>query len=191
MVGIDTIVPLIQSHGLLLLAPFAVLEGPIVTVIGAYLARLGFLNVTGVFLVVVLADLVGDTLLYELGRAGPRFLPARWLARIGLGEDRLVALTEHFRFRGGRTLVIGKLTHSAGILVLVAAGASRMNYVQFLWYNLVGTVPKSLFFLVVGYTLGYAYTSIDSWIFRASIFLLVLLVLAGLFWLLRHRRRWS
>ncbi|MFC2967521.1 DedA family protein [Acidimangrovimonas pyrenivorans] len=189
--GLDTVIHLIQTHGLLLLAPIAVLEGPIVTVIASYLARLGYMDIYAVFVVVVLADLVGDAIFYELGRAGPRFLPARWLNRIGLSEDRLEALTAHFRYRGGRTLVIGKLTHSAGMLVLVAAGASRMNFGLFLWYNLLGTVPKSLFFAVIGYSLGFAYTAIDGWIFRGSILLLILLILGGIWWVVRHRRRWT
>lgn len=188
MVDLQTILHLIQAHGLLLLAPIAIVEGPIVTVLGAYLARLGYMNLGAVLAVVILADLVGDTLLYELGRAGPRVLPARWLDRLGLHDARLEAMADHFRIRGGRTLVLGKITHSAGMLVLMAAGAARMNYGAFLWYNLLGTVPKSLAFAVIGYTLGYAYGAIDSWIFKASLGLGVLLAAGALWWLARHRK---
>jgi membrane protein DedA with SNARE-associated domain len=187
MPSLDAALHLLQAHGLVLVFLLAMVEGPIVTVLAAYLARLGNMDIVAVFVVVVLADLVGDAGLYLIGRYGHGGLPPRWRKRLGLDEKRQDMLDNHFRQSGGRTLILGKLTHSAGMLVLLAAGASRMRFGPFLFYNLVGTLPKSLFFLLIGYTLGYAYTAIDSYIFRASLTVLVLILLAGLYWLLRRR----
>lgn len=180
---------LLQTYGLALLFPIAILEGPIVTVIAAYFARLGYLNIFAVYGVCVLADLVGDAGFYALGRAGPRFLPAHWLARIGGDEARLAALVAHFKAKGGRTILIGKVTHSAGFLVLLAAGAARMRFWSFLWYNLVGTVPKTLFFTIVGYTIGHAYASINGYIGKVSVVMLVALGAAALLWFIHSRGR--
>jgi membrane protein DedA with SNARE-associated domain len=60
---LDTAIHILQTDGLLLLFPLAVVEGPIVTVIAAYLASLGYLNIFAVFAVVVAADLVGDSIM--------------------------------------------------------------------------------------------------------------------------------
>ena len=114
------------------------------------------MNLAAILLVVVAADLVGDVILYFVGRFSHGSLPQRWRARLGLDEQRQAALEEHFRASGGRTLIIGKLTHSAGFLVLLAAGGARMPFGRFLLYNLAGTVPKSLVFLLIGYTVGAA-----------------------------------
>ena len=38
----DAVLHLMQAHGLWLVGPMAVIEGPIVTVIAAYLAKLGY-----------------------------------------------------------------------------------------------------------------------------------------------------
>lgn len=189
MPTLDAALQLLQTHGLLLLFPLAMVEGPIVTVLAAYLARLGHMNLAAILLVVVAADLVGDAILYFVGRFSHGSLPQRWRARLGLDEQRQAALEEHFRASGGRTLIIGKLTHSAGFLVLLAAGGARMPFGRFLLYNLAGTVPKSLVFLLIGYTVGAAYSAIDSYIARASILMLAALLLAGLFWFLRHRSK--
>ena len=54
-----------------------------------------------------------------------------------------------------------------------------MPFGRFLLYNLIGTVPKSLLFLLIGYTLGAAYASIDSWIARASILIGAVLLSRG------------
>ena len=53
------------------------------------------------------------------------------------------------------------------------------------WVNLLATIPKSLFFVVLGYTLGSAYSQIDNWIARASLVVLGAMVLAGAAWVFR------
>jgi len=180
MINLDQAVQLMQSHGLWLLAPIAILEGPIITVVAGYLAHLGAFNPVAAYVIVVVADLVGDVLFYLFGRSGKRWLSPRWRARLGLHDDRLAGLASHFRDKGGRTLIAGKLTHTLGALALIAAGIARMPFLPFLWYNFIATLPKSLFFLMLGYSLGLAYTQVDAWIFWFSLVPLVVLALWGL-----------
>jgi membrane protein DedA with SNARE-associated domain len=189
MTTLDTIAHILQVHGLLVLFPIAVVEGPIITVIAGYLASLGYLNIFAVYLVVVLSDLIGDSLCYLLGRSGQNVMLERWGTRFGVTQQRLAALREYFQFHAGTTLLIGKLTHSAGLIIMLAAGASKMPFGTFIWFNLLGTLPKSLFFLLVGYTLGHAYNQVDSYIFRASLIALVVLGVVASFWLARTRTR--
>ncbi|WP_102224605.1 DedA family protein [Acidimangrovimonas sediminis] len=188
MFTLDGILHLAQTHGLWLLFPISVLEGPIVSVLGGYMAKMGLLNPYAVFVVVVLADLVGDMIFYELGRNGTRWLSPKWQHRMHLDDKRIEKLKDHFREKGGRTLVIGKITHSAGMVVLAAAGAAHMNVLKFLFWNLVSTLPKSAAFVVLGYSLGYAYKSIDHYLFLGSLVLLVLIGGAVGWWILRRRR---
>ncbi|OUD09121.1 hypothetical protein BVC71_10465 [Marivivens niveibacter] len=178
----STLQQLVQDHGLWLLAPVTVIEGPIVTVIAAYMASLGLLNVYAVYVICVLGDLVGDAIIYSIGRFGPKSLPGRWQVRLGLNRTRRQGLRTHFNETGGRTLIIGKLTHSAGAAVLFAAGTGKMPIGQFLWYNLLGTLPKTLLFVVLGYVFGYAYSTIDHYIFRASMILLVVALVGFGIW---------
>jgi len=179
MFGLEAVTALIAKHGLAVVAPVAILEGPIVTVIAAWLASQGLFDIWSVAIVVILADLVGDFALYGLGRGGLHRLPEPWRARLGLKRERLDALAAHFDEKGGRTLLLGKITHSAGAAVLVAAGLARMPALRFGWINLAATVPKSLLFVTIGYGFGAAYARIDNWISRASLILLGLIVLAG------------
>ncbi len=188
---LDTAIHILQTDGLLLLFPLAVVEGPIVTVIAAYLASLGYLNIFAVFAVVVAADLVGDSIMYLLGRFGHDVIVKRWGPRFGVDARQLAGIEAHFRSRGGRTLLIGKLTHAVGFIILFIAGASRMPFLSFILYNLLGTLPKSLFFLVIGYTVGYAYNEIDSYILRASTIVFIAAVALGLYWFARMRRKWA
>jgi membrane protein DedA with SNARE-associated domain len=184
---LDNLLQLIQSHGLWLLVPFAIIEGPIVTVIAAYLAHLGYLNVWAVYAVCLISDLVGDAMYYGIGRLGPRFLPAAWLDRIGLSQARQIALSGHFTAKGGRTLLIGKWTHSTGLPIMLASGLARMNFAVYMWYNLLGSVPKTALFVLLGYFIGAAYASIDTYIARISLVLLAAVVVTGL--VLWYRRK--
>jgi len=184
----DAVMQMIQTHGLWLIFGLAVIEGPIVTVIAAYVAGLSTLNIYVVFGVLVLADLVGDMILYLIGRFGRSWIPQGWQRKLGFSDQRQDRLETHFNRQGGRTLVIGKLTHSAGMFVLMASGASKMPVPRFLFYNLIATLPKTLFFLMIGYSLGYAYKSIDSYIYRVSLVILVAIVIAGVIWIYRRRR---
>ncbi|GKY86527.1 DedA family protein [Sinisalibacter aestuarii] len=183
MFGLETVAAVLAKHGLVVLAPIAVLEGPIVTVIAAWLASQGLFSLWSVALVVILADLVGDFLLYSIGRWGLNGVPDRWLGRLGLNRPRLDRLAAHFEEKGGRTLLFGKLTHSAGAAVLVAAGLARMPAFRFGWVNLAATVPKSLVFVALGYGFGSAYARIDNWISRVSLVLLAIIVVGGAAWL--------
>lgn len=141
------------ADGYLLLLPLSILEGPIVTVLAGSITAAGYLNSWTVLGIVVLGDLIGDTVFYSLGRWGSSFL-LRHGGGIGLTPGKLAQLRLRFAARSRSTLVVGKLTHSIGALVLVAAGAARMNYLEFLLINLVTTIPKSAILLLVGYYLG-------------------------------------
>ncbi|PTX50388.1 membrane protein DedA with SNARE-associated domain [Gemmobacter caeni] len=182
------LVALIQHHGLLVLAPLALIEGPVVTVIAAYLARLGLMDLPAVVICVIVADVAGDALFYALGRHGRRLVRQRWLDRIGLTRPRLARLVRAFRAQGTRLLVVGKLTHSAGAAVLTAAGIARMDFGKFLMVNLLASIPKSLLFVGLGWIFGSAWQRIDDWIFHGALVLTAVVLLASGLWFLRKRR---
>ena len=66
MIGLETVTLLLSKHGLALLAPIAVIEGPIVTVIAAWLANRGMFDIWSVSVVVILADAVGRITSYNV-----------------------------------------------------------------------------------------------------------------------------
>lgn len=185
MIAPDQMMALVSAHGLPVIGLVAVVEGPVVTVLAGWAVATGALPLGPLVLVLIVADLVGDLGFYALGRRGLGWLPQRLRRRLGLNPDRLDRLTDHFCHRGGRILVLGKLTHSAGALVLTAAGAARMPVAPFLFFNLVATVPKSLALLALGVWAGHAWERIDTWIANGSWIALALGLAALLAWRLR------
>ncbi|WP_116135108.1 DedA family protein [Tropicimonas sp. IMCC34043] len=184
----DALHHLVQGYGLFLLMPLAILEGPIVTVIAGWACRSGDLPLFSTFVVLIIADLIGDGLLYALGRWGLGRLPRRWKNRLHLSDRHLSTVGDHFAAQGGRTLVGAKLTHTFGLPVLVAAGAARMPGVAFMGFNLIATIPKTAAFLALGYLAGQAQTTIETWIGRGSFAVLLLGVGLVAFWLRRRHK---
>lgn len=178
----DQLIADVGSYGAVILLPLSILEGPIVTVLAGYAARLGLFQIPLAFAIVVLGDLIGDALFYLMGRRGLRLVPDKWRSRLGLVPERVAALSDHFADKGGRTLILAKITHSAGAAVMVAAGMARMNFWMFMWYNFLGTLPKSAVFLAVGYVLGEAATKLGPTITEGSLIMLVLLAVGGAIW---------
>lgn len=188
MIPLESWIGFLQAYGLWIVAFASILEGPIVTVLSALLARQGVFSLTPLFLILTAGDLIGDYGHYALGRWGFEKTSPRWRSRLGLKSERVEALTRQFDQRGGRILVLGKLTHSAGAAVLVAAGIARMPVWPFLFYNLLASLPKTAAFMALGYHAGEAYARIDLWLERGALIMLAAFGAAGLIFCMRRRR---
>jgi membrane protein DedA with SNARE-associated domain len=187
-------------YGYAAMLPLAVIEGPVVTVFAGFLAAEGLFDLAGVYAVAVLGDLIGDLLYYAVGRwavgrwavgrwASDRWMAqavpdrhGRWAARL---HQRVSVLAPQIRTRAGAMLLFGKLTHSAGFAVLLAAGAVRVDLRRFLAFNLLGALPKVLVLILVGYWFGRLYA---AWQGDLRIAGVIGFVLAGSALLLGARR---
>ncbi len=177
----------LQQYGYFAIFPLMIIEGPIVTIIASFLASLGTFSVPWVYALAVAGDITGDIIYYVIGRWGGKPLIERWGRWVGLTKERMTAAEQYFNRHSGKALVIGKLTHGVGMWVLMGAGAARTPFWPFVWFNMIGTIPKALLFVVIGYFFGQAYASIGGYINDVSIVLgLIVLVVGGGYVL--HRR---
>jgi len=188
MTGGFDLVELIRAQGLTILAPLALIEGPIVSVLGGSLAGHGLLPLKALLAVLIGADLAGDALMYAVGRRGGRLLPDRLRARLPLSGPLADRLRLEIGARGGRLLLLGKLTHGAGFAVLLAAGAARYPFGRFLAVNLLGTGIKTGALVALGWWLGDQWDRAELWIDRAVLGGLALALLGFALWLTHHRR---
>jgi membrane protein DedA with SNARE-associated domain len=155
---------ILAVYGYAALLPLTAIEGPAVTVFAGFLAAQGLFDIAGVYAVAVLGDLIGDVMYYAVGRwASRRWMVqpkanrrGRWAARL---HQRVSVLAPRIRTRAGAMLLFGKLTHSAGFAVLLAAGAARVDLRRFLAFNLLGTLPKVLVLVLLGYWFGRLYAA--------------------------------
>ncbi len=178
--ALPQVLPWLMQERYLLLFPIVVVEGPIATILAGFLVSLGYLNFPLAYGLAVTADLLGDTLYYLVGRFGANRVVDRWGKYLGTSWDQIEKLKRHFERHVGKTLPLVKLTHGAGGLILLAAGAAEVPYPLFLWFNLIGTLPKSLLLLLVGFYFGHAYRSINAYLNAVALSTLAVVVLGGL-----------
>jgi membrane-associated protein len=161
MLSLTTILDLLSQYTYVLIFPLSIFEGPIITVVSGALAAGGIINIYAAFGVVVVGDMVGDSLYYYIGRRGYTW----WHKRKGTKD--LPPLSEqprystHFNEHGAAYLYSGKF-HGLGSAVLIAAGAARYPYGWFMFHNFVATCCKSAALLTLGYIFAHHILYADS-----------------------------
>ena len=124
-----------------------------------------------------MADVLGDLIMYAQGRWGGKPAVLRWGHHFGIKPAIIERLERRFEKHPGKTLILGKISHFFGGPILIAAGMARMRISKFLWFNLLGTVPKSLILLLLGFYFGEAYAKLDQFFTFAGWAAAILIVL--------------
>ena len=144
---------LLSEYGYVILFPAGVIAGPAAYLVAGAMIASNTLDKVIVTLMLVAADLVGDAAYYSLGRWGHGPLMDGIGRRLSITPERLQPIEDRFRRNDWILILVGK-SQAFGAVVLYAAGATRMNFMRFIWWNLVATVPKIIHFELVGYFFG-------------------------------------
>jgi membrane protein DedA with SNARE-associated domain len=184
------LIALLIKYRYLIIFPIAVVEGPLVSAAAGFLVFLGYLNGFLTYVLLILADMVGDTLYYALGRFGGRKFVKKFGHYIGVDEKKLESLEKQFERHSGKIILGGK-TQAIGAVALIAAGMAKMPYRDFMKYNFFGSIPKVLLFLAIGYFFGQGYSAmLDKYVnFVGLISFLIAAALIAFYFLMRRYLR--
>jgi membrane-associated protein len=110
------------------------------------------LSITLLLILLSIAAIVGDTINYAIGRAiGPRaFSINRWF----LKHEHLAQTQAFYDRHGGKTIVLARFVPIIRTFAPFVAGVGKMNYPQFLYYNVVGGIAWVLICTLAGYFFG-------------------------------------
>ncbi len=161
---LNQILEWLGHYGYAVLLPLSVIEGPIIAVLAGFLVSLGHFNFIIAYIVLIIGDLIGDTILYYLGRASIRKGIPSWLRFLGITAQRVQFIEQKYTDHPKKIFLIGKLSHGIGAAALFAAGAIKFPFGKYMFYNILPTLIKSLFLLVIGYYFGRAYSHIQVYL---------------------------
>jgi membrane protein DedA with SNARE-associated domain len=165
---------LILTYKYSILFPLAIFEGPIITIIAGFLVTLGILNPYFVYLLIVLSDVVGDSIIYSVGYAGGAWvLRAKKFFRIA--DEKLTKAKVFFDTHHHKTLIFSKVFHGIGIAGLLSAGILRIKYGRYVLVCAGVSVIQSAILLILGIMFGHLYVQIEKYLnfFAASISVIV------------------
>lgn len=185
---LDQLLNLLLVYKYLIIFPIAVLEGPILSILVGVLIAKGMLNPVLSYGLLVLGDIIGDTIYYCLGRFGGHPILRKWGHLINVTESTISKLEHHFHYKAPvKTLLLGK-TQPWGAAILFAAGTAKMSYLKFLCINLAASIPKTLILLLLGYYFNQAYVALDSYIQYAGIILTIIAIPIIAYFFLRKKK---
>ncbi|HUC95191.1 MAG TPA: VTT domain-containing protein [Candidatus Saccharimonadales bacterium] len=183
MIQTSEIFKLLFTYSYLILFPLVVVEGPIVTIIAGFLVSLGFMDFIPTYLTIVSGDLVGDFVYYSAGRWWLNKTYKGVLNFFSIDMKIVRKLETAIKKRKGPFLFFGKLSHAVGGIILFAAGSAEIPLKEFLWFNFLATLPKSLILIAVGYYFGSTVSNFKKYLDFTVLGLFVLtVVLIGLYY---------
>jgi len=115
-------------------------------------AAMGLLDLAWLFILLVAAAIIGDTINYHIGHyIGPKAFSGhiRFLKKEHL--DRTHRFYEKY---GGKTIILARFIPIVRTFAPFVAGVGSMTYPRFLAYNVIGAVAWVTTFLFAGYFFG-------------------------------------
>ncbi|QKJ86476.1 DedA family protein [Paramixta manurensis] len=179
---------LISQYGYLALLIGCIAEGETFTLLGGVAAHEGLLRFSGVVIAAMLGGIVGDQILFYVGR---RF-GTRILRRFKKQEDRLVRANRLIRRKPSLFVIGVRFMYGFRIIGPIIIGASHLRPMKFFLLNVLGAFIWSLIFVSLGYFAG---EMITPWLHKLDQHLkhLLWLIAAIVFaWVVRFFfRRWN
>jgi membrane protein DedA with SNARE-associated domain len=203
----DWLIPLLQDYGLLIVfltmtAESACIPIPseIVVPYGGFLAAQGFTKLWMVIVVATVANLIGSTIAYAVGRYGGRALFLKYGRYVLVYPHHLDKAERWFDRRGELTVFFTRMMPGVRTFISLPAGVARMPVGKFLLYSALGSIPWNAGLAYLGYLAGKA-AGEDPWgrlqeqfsrynhIFYIVLGVFVAALVAWGLWRWRRRRR--
>ena len=186
------IINLLIQYRYLVLFPLAAIEGPIIALFAGFFVYLGYFQFVPAFLILILGDLIPDTIYYFIGRFGnKKRLIEKYSARSNLVSRNFNLIEKLWRDHGRKTMFFSKLAYGLSTPFLISAGLVNMPWKTFISYTLPITMIQYAAIMIIGFYLGHSYKLALSYIKDAGFFVAAALIIfvAGYIVLQRYAYR--
>lgn len=191
-----SILSVTQNLGYPLLGVFVGIEalgvpvpGETAVIFGGLAASSGRLNIVLVIVVASAGAIIGDNIGFVIGRRGGRAVLER-PGRFEAERRRVLEIGDPFFERhGGKAVFLGRWIAGLRIWASWLAGASNMHWLTFLAWNALGGIAWSTSVALAAYFGGRSVETIFAKIGLYALILAAVVVVVGVAYLWRRRRR--
>lgn len=163
--------------------------GELAVFLGGVLAYQHRVSLPAAIAVAVAGAIIGDSIGYEVGKHHGRRLLHGTIGRI-VKHEHLDRAEHYLAEKGGKAVFLGRFTAALRVMIPGLAGMSGMEYRTFAAYNVAGGTIWATGFVLLGYAGGSSYREVESVAKKASLLLLLaVIVVGGTVWLARRVAR--
>ena len=133
--------------------------------------------------------ILGNTIGFWIGREGGYRLLLRYGGRFGMTDGRIKLGQYLFLKHGGKIVFFGRFVAVLRVFVAIFAGANRMSWRSFLFFNVAGAIVWAILYGAGAYYLGGKLHLFTRYIAIGSALAAVILVAAAVIFLRRQEDR--
>lgn len=173
----------VLSNGYLMVFAAIIIGGPIFVSAAAFAAALGYFNIYLIFSLAFFGEMAVDIILYLTGyfsrvRLRTRGGMAKRLGYyFGLTDSRILRLGELLSRHAWKALFLIKYSPVIPVPGFVIAGAAKLEFKKFFYILFALSLPKAVFFTVIGYFFGRAYDSLAGYFYYSQYFIIIIILL--------------
>ena len=181
---------LVVFFGVMLEGTGMPLPGETVLIAAGVLVHRGVLHFGDTLFFGILGAVVGNQIGYWVGRFGGRAFVLRWGRYTFITPERLGHAEAFFAQHGGGAVFLCRFVVGLRVFGALVAGTSRMPWVRFALYNVLGGIVWVTVAVSLGYFLWASISLVEHWVGRVSLFLVAALALALMVrWVYRRATR--
>jgi len=141
-----------------ILFPLACFEGPITGFVVGTLVALGYFNPFLVFILLVLGDVIPDSVYYFVGKYGEKkSLITKYLGKIGVTPDHVGTIHNLWHVHTAKSMVFSKFAYGLSTPFLISAGVVNLGFKKFISYSLPISIVQYAVLMGLGYFFGATY----------------------------------
>lgn len=174
----EYLILLLTKYGYIILFPLAMAEGPFIALIVGFFIYLGYFQFFPAYAILILGDLIPDTVYYYVGLLGNRKkLIEKYGSRYNYIFSNFKLIEKLWYEHGKKTMFLSKLSYGLSIPFLISAGIVKVPYKKFILYALPVTLFQYATIMTIGYLLGHSYRLAEQYVQYTYIVVAVVSVL--------------
>lgn len=165
-----TIIALLEQYRYLVLFPIAAYEGPIISFVAGSLIPLGYFNIFLLYPLLILADVIPDSIYYALGRFGKRKnLIEHWGPKVGITPERFSLFEELWHTHSAKAMMITKWSYGLSIPLLILAGFVHLPLKRFVLLSILYSMIQYGVLVSLGYFFGNYFAQVSDTFVRVQL----------------------
>lgn len=167
---------LLLQYGYLAVFAGVVLGGEILLLAAGFLAAQGYFNVFLVILLATLAVVLVDIVWYIIGRTGRIAFAKRIEKHLIRKKEKTSGLDNLLKKHASKTILLVRFVYGIRAIVLIFAGALKMDFWKFLGLNLIGSLVWAVVMTLLGYFFGASFEILKAYIKNGLLFATLVLM---------------